>query len=325
MFGSFPLGSFPLAGSLLTAIEVEIQLTGNSTDVNLGTILSAQSKSISLTGVQTNLEQGILVDSVHINETIISLSGVSAVFGDLTTNGEQLGSFTSIISVTDSILTDTQVSTIVTAVQNNNNQNNLNLDPVISSINSAQASIEFNTVYTQQADDLIEAAIVSINQTLTTLQTSTLPNRAELIDQLTAARDSLVAARTAVDRPAVLAAITNSTTILNSAKTLLSSFRGGSGGYGKGVARMTDVCTGHGCFPSRFSVSGSDDVTINNLPAHRVGDSWATHTCVSTHSSVLSAGSSTVFVNGRPLGRIGDTVACGSFVQSGSETVFAGD
>lgn len=90
------------------------------------------------------------------------------------------------------------------------------------------------------------------------------------------------------------------------------------------AARLTDICSGHGCFPSRPNVSASNDVFINNLGAHRVGDAWAAHSCISTHDSVLAAGSTTVFINNKPAGRIGDAVACGSTVMTGSNTVFFG-
>lgn len=91
-----------------------------------------------------------------------------------------------------------------------------------------------------------------------------------------------------------------------------------------GVARIHDQCTGHDCFSARASVSASSDVFVNGLGAHRVGDAWDVHTCISSHDSVLAAGSSTVRVNGRALGRIGDIIACGSSVATGSMNVFSG-
>lgn len=93
------------------------------------------------------------------------------------------------------------------------------------------------------------------------------------------------------------------------------------------VTRLGDACTGHGCWPPRPSTDASPDVFINDIAAHRQGDTWAAHTCPSipeTHASVLANGSATVFVNGKPLGRIGDPVACGSSVAAGSPNVFAG-
>ena len=92
------------------------------------------------------------------------------------------------------------------------------------------------------------------------------------------------------------------------------------------VTRQGDMGTGHGAFPPRTSTSGSGDVFVNGISAHRQGDAWAVHcdptpTC---HGSVLASGSSTVYCNGQQLGRVGDPVACGSFVASGSPNVFAG-
>ena len=92
------------------------------------------------------------------------------------------------------------------------------------------------------------------------------------------------------------------------------------------VTRKGDMCTGHGDFPPRNSTSGSPDVFVNGIPAHREGDSWAVHcnSAPSCHAGTLAAGSKTVYVNGRQLGRIGDPVSCGSSVATGSGNVYAG-
>jgi uncharacterized Zn-binding protein involved in type VI secretion len=73
-------------------------------------------------------------------------------------------------------------------------------------------------------------------------------------------------------------------------------------------------------------MSGSPNVFVNGLPAHRLEDVWEFHSKPDnpSHDGVLAAGSSSVFVNGLPLGRIGDPISCGSFVNSGSSDVFAG-
>jgi uncharacterized Zn-binding protein involved in type VI secretion len=90
--------------------------------------------------------------------------------------------------------------------------------------------------------------------------------------------------------------------------------------------RHTDICTGHGCFPSRANAEGSPNVFVNGLGWHRVGDGWQPHGCpvCAPHGGVLAAGSATVFVNGRAAGRIGDPVSCGSSAATGSDNVFAG-
>ena len=96
------------------------------------------------------------------------------------------------------------------------------------------------------------------------------------------------------------------------------------------VTRRGDICTGHECFPPRNSTSGSPNVFVNDIAAHREADSWAAHTCThpevphGTHDGSLASGSSTVYVNGKQLGRIGDPVSCGSSVATGSKNVFAG-
>lgn len=94
------------------------------------------------------------------------------------------------------------------------------------------------------------------------------------------------------------------------------------------VARLGDIDTGHGCWPSRPNTQGSENVYVNNIPAHRQGDAWAVHTCPSipeSHGSVLAQGSSTVYVNNKQLGYVGAPVACGGTVAQGSNSVYVGE
>lgn len=92
------------------------------------------------------------------------------------------------------------------------------------------------------------------------------------------------------------------------------------------VVRLGDVCTGHGCHPSRPNVSASGDVLVNGRGAHRRFDAWAIHCCGSNcHGSILADGSGTVYANGLPLARIDDPVDCGSLCATGSSNVFADD
>lgn len=91
------------------------------------------------------------------------------------------------------------------------------------------------------------------------------------------------------------------------------------------VVRVSDTCSGHGCFGSRMAVVGSPNVFANGIPLHRVGDVWETHCCGPVcHSGVAATGSSTVFVNGVPVCRVGDAVDCGSTMIIGSPNVMAG-
>lgn len=105
-----------------------------------------------------------------------------------------------------------------------------------------------------------------------------------------------------------------------------------------GVVRQTDICTGHGAYPPRASISGSPNVNVNNLPAHRKNDLWEVHSQVvpppAPHGGFAQTGSGTVRVNGLPLCRIGDQIAstaephsgdqCDSLMATGSGDVRAG-
>lgn len=93
------------------------------------------------------------------------------------------------------------------------------------------------------------------------------------------------------------------------------------------AARLNDICTGHGDWPSRQNIQASENVFVNSRGWHRVGDSWAVHcnNIPECHDGVLSSGSKTVFVNSRQAGRIGDPISCGSSVATGSNNVFCGD
>lgn len=48
---------------------------------------------------------------------------------------------------------------------------------------------------------------------------------------------------------------------------------------GSPVARLADLCTGHGCYPPRPNIEGSPNVFVNSRPHHRLGDGWSVH-CV---------------------------------------------
>jgi uncharacterized Zn-binding protein involved in type VI secretion len=91
------------------------------------------------------------------------------------------------------------------------------------------------------------------------------------------------------------------------------------------ATRLGDVCTGHDCYGPRVNDQASENVFINGIGAHRVGDHWVTHCCgPACHDSVMETGSSTVFINGLAAARIGDMVACGSASAQGSPSVFFG-
>lgn len=91
------------------------------------------------------------------------------------------------------------------------------------------------------------------------------------------------------------------------------------------ATRLGDICTGHECFPPRANDEASDNVFINGIGAHRLGDHWVTHCCtIVCHDGVAAEGSSTVFINGKAAVRIGDMISCGSASAQGSPSVFFG-
>jgi uncharacterized Zn-binding protein involved in type VI secretion len=87
------------------------------------------------------------------------------------------------------------------------------------------------------------------------------------------------------------------------------------------ACRLGDLCTGHGCWPTRPNSSASSDVFVNDVGSHRVGDLWQPHSCRTTHDGIAISGSPDVFVNDKPKVRVGDLIDCGSLVLSGSPDV----
>ncbi|WP_182417785.1 PAAR domain-containing protein [Bartonella sp. HY038] len=94
--------------------------------------------------------------------------------------------------------------------------------------------------------------------------------------------------------------------------------------------RKGDIGSGHSChYPPTNATSGSPDVFINDIPAVRVGDSYAAHGCPTCpapdHPRKQAEGSPTIFINGRPAARIGDAIDCGGVSQTGAPNVFFDD
>lgn len=93
------------------------------------------------------------------------------------------------------------------------------------------------------------------------------------------------------------------------------------------AARKTDPGVVH-C--SGFTIAqGSPNVTINNLPAARVGDPSTSHLLPArrrcgAHTSTIVRGSSTVFINGRAAARVGDPFGGCTRVAQGSPNVNIG-
>ena len=97
------------------------------------------------------------------------------------------------------------------------------------------------------------------------------------------------------------------------------------------VSVLTDVCTGHECFPPRTNCSACSRTYAENKLIFRQGDAWNVHCCThpdiphGCHDSVQAGHSSTVVVEGKLCARIGDAVACGGVIAGpGAPSVIIG-
>ena len=93
----------------------------------------------------------------------------------------------------------------------------------------------------------------------------------------------------------------------------------------QGMSRLGDITTGHGCHAPVIGATASENVMVNNMPAHKVKDTTVPHTCGSdVHSDTMSVGSKTVNVNGSPAMQIGSLLTPGGTMAEGSHNVFIG-
>ncbi len=94
------------------------------------------------------------------------------------------------------------------------------------------------------------------------------------------------------------------------------------------AARRGDLCTGHDACPPRPALAGSPDVTIDDRKAVRVSaDAFVPHGCPghAPHPGKVQRGSSSVTINDLPAARVGNPLDCGGEVQTGSADVDIGD
>ena len=79
-----------------------------------------------------------------------------------------------------------------------------------------------------------------------------------------------------------------------------------------GHVRLTDICSGHPCFPARANSVSSPDTNVNNIPATRFSDTRPVHCCGPTCHAGTNIGTHNVFVNNLMSQTCGDPVDCGS-------------
>jgi uncharacterized Zn-binding protein involved in type VI secretion len=93
----------------------------------------------------------------------------------------------------------------------------------------------------------------------------------------------------------------------------------------KGMSRLGDITTGHGCHPPVIGATASPNVYVNNLPAHCATNTTVPHTCgTDVHPDVYTLGSAKVMINGQQAMPIGGTLVPGGTVAEGSHNVFIG-
>lgn len=91
-------------------------------------------------------------------------------------------------------------------------------------------------------------------------------------------------------------------------------------------ADKTDVVSIHECGVNPRTDSGSPNVFVNNISAHRFGDTNTPHPYVPVicplHATTINLASPNVFVNNRGIARLGDTYTCGIQVITASKNIF---
>lgn len=94
----------------------------------------------------------------------------------------------------------------------------------------------------------------------------------------------------------------------------------------KGMSRLGDITTGHGCHPPVIGATASPNVYVNNLPAHCATNTTVPHTCGGDppHPDVYTLGSAKVMINGQQAMPIGGTLLPGGTAAEGSHNVFIG-
>jgi len=91
----------------------------------------------------------------------------------------------------------------------------------------------------------------------------------------------------------------------------------------RGISRLGDITSGHGCHPPVIGATASPNVYVNNLPAHHATNTTVPHTCgTDVHPDVYTLGSAKVMINGQQAMPIGGTLLPGGTVAEGSHNVF---
>jgi uncharacterized Zn-binding protein involved in type VI secretion len=93
------------------------------------------------------------------------------------------------------------------------------------------------------------------------------------------------------------------------------------------ASRLTDMSTGHGCFPPTAVNGGvASKTSIEGLMAAFIGSTHPPHSCgTTTHAGrTITSGSAKTSIEGNPAARIGDSISCGDVMAQGASKTFIG-
>lgn len=84
------------------------------------------------------------------------------------------------------------------------------------------------------------------------------------------------------------------------------------------ASKLGDKGTEHNGYHETAIIAGSPTVSIDGLPAARLGDPLTAHSKLDhpPHLRKISGGSATVYIDGLPAARAGDAIDCGGVVVS---------
>ncbi|WP_413113433.1 PAAR domain-containing protein [Thaumasiovibrio sp. DFM-14] len=86
-----------------------------------------------------------------------------------------------------------------------------------------------------------------------------------------------------------------------------------------GIALLQSVCSGHGGYNPRPSITGQPQFLVNGVPVMATGDLFTLHFRPDSPPCGPGSahGTSKLMINGKPAAKIGDAVSCGSSITTG--------
>ncbi len=92
------------------------------------------------------------------------------------------------------------------------------------------------------------------------------------------------------------------------------------------IVRLNDLCSGHGCYPPRKSITCSPDILVEGDYVCRYGDKLAQHGCPTcTYHGGTHIGERTSYGNGFAIQVKGDPIDCGSVCEGSCVDTICGN